>query len=137
GDGPSAERYFTFTCVRFFRATRGKTAHKKMTKYHAAAGKKRWSEMLHSRNCVSLEGASTYDLRTRSGWRQRHTPLAAQPQPPAEAILGYQRRANHAARNGRPDAAADPTRPRIYRTGPDYADLVAAQLPDVPRENIL
>jgi hypothetical protein len=28
-----------FSCVRFFRAKRGKTAHKRNGKYHAAAGK--------------------------------------------------------------------------------------------------
>src|SRR5207253_10335024 len=29
---------FSFRRVRLFRATRGKTAHKRMAKYHAAAG---------------------------------------------------------------------------------------------------
>jgi hypothetical protein len=42
---PSAERYFTFKCVRFFRAQRGKTAHKTIDKYHAAAGEKHIFEM--------------------------------------------------------------------------------------------
>jgi len=37
---PSAERYFIFNCVRFCRAPRGKTAHKKVDKYLAAAGKR-------------------------------------------------------------------------------------------------
>jgi sarcosine oxidase delta subunit len=36
--------YFIFICVRFFRAQRGKTAHKMISKHHAAAGKKCASE---------------------------------------------------------------------------------------------
>jgi sarcosine oxidase delta subunit len=42
---PSAAWYFIFICVRFFRATRGKTAHKRMAEYHAAAGKKHRIEL--------------------------------------------------------------------------------------------
>jgi hypothetical protein len=35
----------SFRRVRFSRAERGKTAHKRMDKYHAAAGEKRGVEM--------------------------------------------------------------------------------------------
>jgi hypothetical protein len=35
----------SFSRVRFFRAERGKTVHKTMAKYHAAAGEKRDVEM--------------------------------------------------------------------------------------------
>src|SRR5215211_1075418 len=31
---------YSFSCVRFCRAPRGKTAHKRMNMYHAAAGEK-------------------------------------------------------------------------------------------------
>jgi hypothetical protein len=37
----------SFGCVRFFRAPRRKTAHKRIDKYHAAAGKKRGVEPLN------------------------------------------------------------------------------------------
>jgi hypothetical protein len=37
-----------FSRVQFFRAARGKTAHKMINKYHAAAGEKRTFEMQNS-----------------------------------------------------------------------------------------
>ena len=119
-------------CVSFLRSTSAKTKHIKEITYHSAEG-----EITHR---VSLcherkQRITMYALILAGGSGTRLWPHSRSAQPKQFLPINGERTMLQ--------ETFDRTLPiippeRVYvATGPAYADLVMAQLPDVPRENIL